>query len=162
MQTLKILAALALAAFAHCEASADEAAFGLHLASHHTGERPDTRQPGWSTRGEEEPAYNNVNPGAYVRTDDGVVAGFYFNSYKRWSAYAGREWSASLHGWKASITLAFVTGYPKQSLMVGFMPTVTTPPLFESFRVRLGFIPGVEKGSSSTGNVFHLMVEREF
>jgi hypothetical protein len=157
-----ICAALALALLGAGTAHADDAAFGLHIASHHTGERPDTRQPGWSARGESAPAYNNSNPGAYVRTDDGVVAGAYLNSYERWSVYAGREWSASLYGWKASITLALVTGYPKQSLMVGVMPTVSTPLLFDAYRVRLGFVPGVEKGASSSGNVFHLMVERQF
>jgi hypothetical protein len=173
MQTLKILAALAVAAFAQCEAIA-AGAFGAHLFSKHTAGRPDDRQPGWSVRGEERPRYNESNIGLYVRTDDGMTAGFYHNSYEKWSLYVGRQWDATLpHDWQVSIEPALVTGYPKGQFKVGnvtfrigAVPSVATPPLpLIGARLRLGYLPDFEKRGgkrSLRDGVFHLMVERAF
>lgn len=95
-----MLFALLLAPF---QAYADTA-IGLHLVSHHTAELPDDRGPGWSVTGQQRSAYNERNFGAYVRTDDGMVAGLYRNSYRRLSVHIGHQWDADLpHGWQASL-----------------------------------------------------------
>ena len=73
---------------------------GLHLVSVHA---PDD-------------AYNlnNVNPGIYARTQSGWEAGVYYNSYRRPSLYAGKEFYVITEGVTASVGV--VTGYERKSV----------------------------------------------
>lgn len=69
---MKRLFSLFLAAFLSCSAHA--ATVGVHIGSAH--------YPGASYQ-------NNFNPGMYVRTDDGITVGAYYNTLRRTSVYAG-------------------------------------------------------------------------
>lgn len=108
---------------------------GLHVASQHFPEKN----------------YNNLNPGMYYRTDDGWTAGFYRNSLRRDSAYAGYTWKFG----QLDVTTAAVTGYTHkvQPLLVPSLSLFT----YKGVTPRLAYIPRVEKRIGS--HVVHLMVE---
>lgn len=112
--------------------------FGLHLVSVHIPRND----------------YNNNNPGLYYRTDAGWTAGFYRNSLRDDSVYAGYTWN-----WRfLDITFGGVTGYtdPVQILVV---PSIAFPQT-ANVRMRLAYIPRVEKRIDS--HVLHLMAEYQF
>lgn len=87
MSRALVAAALALAASA-----AGAQTVGLHLVSHHFPS---------------ESYLHDVNPGVYVRFDNGATLGAYRNSFGRASAYAG--WTLE-HG-PFALTLGAVSGY---------------------------------------------------
>lgn len=113
---------------------------GLHAASHH-----------WPARD-----YSNINPGAYVRTTEGWTAGFYRNSLRRVSVYAGRTFSTQLGVVEASITLGAISGYDRRVPLLA-VPSVAVP--VGAARVRLAVVPRAEKEGAA---VLHLSVERSF
>lgn len=52
--------------------------------------------------------YNNYNLGLGIRTDTGLVAGGYYNSYKRLTVYVGQEWMPTRN---VGAFAALATGY---------------------------------------------------
>jgi hypothetical protein len=112
--------------------------FGLHVVSVHIPKND----------------YNNVNPGFYYRMDSGWTAGFYRNSIRNESFYAGY----TLNWYFLDVTVGGVTGYtdPVQILVV---PSISFPQS-NNARLRLAYIPRVEKRIDS--HVIHLMAEYKF
>jgi hypothetical protein len=160
---LSYLAMIATATFVACTpAPAAAQTVGLHIGSAHI------------------PAsdhLNNVNPGAYVRYDSGATAGFYRNSYKRLSVYAGWTWERG----PFALTVGGITGYKRSdvpctgdrlakgythcwdgsrstalSLLVA--PSVALPDVF-GITPRVTVLPKIESKGST---VIHLAVERAF
>lgn len=173
-RTLIAAAAAMLLPAVPFQAQATESAFtiGLHLVSHHTANRPDDRDPGWSTTGQQRSTYNERNFGAYVRTDAGVTAGLYRNSYRKLSTRIGYQLDLTLpRGWQASLEAAIVTGYPKgqvdlggTTLRLGAMPSMATPRV-SGARARVGYVPDFEKRGGKRSlreGVWHLMVEHQW
>ena len=109
---------------------ADE--LGIHIASHHWPQREN----------------NNVNPGLYVRGDDGKTAGFYFNSERRWSAYAGMTYHI---GGPFDVTVGGITGYHRFPVLPLVAPSLTI-----GEHVRLAVLP---KMGPMGATVVHLMWE---
>lgn len=106
-------------------------AAGLHLASWHSMD-----------------AYNDVNPGAYVRCESGVQFGAFYNSERRASPYAAYVWEAERVPAFAAVGLA--TGYgPPVSPMV--MAGVKIGPF------RVGYIP--KFGKYNPPHTLHVMLE---
>ena len=114
---------------------------GLHLVSAHFDDSD----------------FESVNPGLYVRLNNGATAGAYRNSMRRVSAYAGWTWDTDFHGFRPAITAGVVTGY-ERAVMPLLVPSISTPAV-DGFRARFTFIPKVEKGGSSA---LHLSLERDF
>lgn len=111
------------------------AAVGLHLASVHSVD-----------------GYNNHNPGVFVRDECGFQAGAYYNSERRFSAYAAKTWDLKrVPVWAA---LGVVTGYRAAPVVPMAMAGVRIG------EVRIGYIPKL-KGVNDT-HVFHIMIEKEF
>lgn len=110
---------------------------GAHIGSHHMPAKN----------------YNNSNPGLYYRNDEGWTAGFYRNSLKKDSVYAGYTWKFGA----LDVTTAGVTGYfhKVQPLLV---PSVSLPSVY-GVTPRIAYIPRVEKKIGS--HVVHLMVEMQ-
>lgn len=80
-------------------ASADGLTYGVHLGSYHSS-----------------PGYNNVNPGVYVRTGNGLQVGAYYNSYKHPSVYVAKFVPLSRH---VDFMYGLATGYPWPVAPVG-------------------------------------------
>lgn len=96
-------------------------------------------------------AWNNINPGAYVRLDNGLTAGSYYNSERRVSAYAGFTHTLGFIGLpKASLSWVAVTGY-KGGVKFGPIPTYLI-----GNHWRIGFVPKAQKGGA---HVLNLMYE---
>ena len=95
--------------------------------------------------------YNNTNPGAYVRLDNGWTGGLYRNSLRETSVYAGYTWTRGAF----SVTAGGVSGY-FDSLQPLLVPSVA---LFTAHGIttRIAFIPRVEKKIGA--HVVHLMLE---
>ena len=113
---------------------------GLHVGS-------------WHSR----PGYNNVNPGAFYRADDGLTVGAYCNSQSRSpnnpdaptcrpSAYAGVTWGGD---GLVALTAGVVTGYTYGPLPI-VLPSIKLGP------VRVGVLPKVEPMGAW---VVHAMLE---
>jgi hypothetical protein len=118
-------------------------AIGLHLASRHLPAHD----------------YSNANPGAYVRTDDGITAGFYRNSIRRWSVYAGWTTGVQLAGpLHADITLGAITGYERAAVLPLVVPSLALDlgRYGSPVRPRIAYLPKLEKRGT---HVVHLMVE---
>lgn len=117
------------------------AAIGLHLATWHA---------------QDNSRYQNVNPGVYVRTECGLGAGVYRNSFNKASAYV--SWSADIKDTPLFVSVGAVTGYrikPVSPLgMVGLRANVA------GATFRLGFVPKIARANRT--HLFHLMVERKF
>ncbi len=135
--TSLVLCCLGLAAF---EARA-ETVFGVHVASAHL---PDNGR------------VSNVNPGAYVSFDNCATVGFYRNSLRRVSVYAG----CTLERGIAGVTLGGVTGYEKAHgghSNSPFAPLLAlhlkSPVSFMGVTPRLTYIPGHLVKSA---DVFHI------
>ncbi len=129
MKTIFVLLALFVGA-------ANAQTFGLHLVSGHA-----------------HGGYNNVNPGVYVRLDNGATLGTFRNSHSRQSVYAGYTVEKSWNGFSAALTVGGITGYKEASVMVLAVPSVAYS------GVRLGIIPRPMKGGSAA---LHLMVEKHY
>lgn len=83
--------------------AASAGTFGVHLGSHHF---PDA-------------GMNNFNPGAYYRSDSGLVAGAYLNSDRKWSTYAAKI----VHVGPIDVALGAVTGYPAAPVLPMVVPS---------------------------------------
>jgi len=121
------------------------AALGLHLASQHT------------TGG-----YNNLNPGVYARTECGLIAGTYYNSQRRHSAYVGYTYEP--RKLPVFAALALTTGYsnPRTGHRYAIVPIPMAGvrvPLDDAWQVKLGVIPKIKPSDTY---VAHLMIERRF
>lgn len=137
MKKYLITLATALALAAHADTSVE--AIGFHVASHHVPSRE----------------FNNMNPGAYVRWDNGLTLGGYYNSERRMSVYAGytQEWGPF------ALTMGAVTG-----TIYGFKRRAVMPMIVPSLRlgsvgpadVRVAVLPKLGKGGAT---VVHLMLE---
>lgn len=101
---------------------------------------------------------NNVNPGLYIRHDNGITAGFYRNSYRRESVYIGYTTEVRRGPVSAALTIGAVTGYPAAPIMALAVPSVAYH--FGNNAVRLGIVP--KPPSHGTSASVHLMAERHF
>jgi len=126
-----LLAVVAVTVMASCTAQpAVAGTLGLHIGSQHIPNKD----------------YNNFNPGAYYRTDEGWTVGGYRNSYKRSSVYGGHTWERGDYG----LTAGAITGY-NDGLMLMVVPTYKFAP-----HARIAYIPKV---GSRGAHVLHLMIE---
>lgn len=129
--------------------SVHAASFGVHLASAH--------YPGG-------PYQNNFNPGVYLRTEDGITVGTYYNTLRRASVYAGYTYEYGPFGVLGGV----VTGYqPKRIDGVTYgQGKALTPmlalslqlPKLGGFRPMLMLIPPFR----SSPAVLHLAFEHRF
>lgn len=119
---------------------------GAHIGSYHA---PDNGR------------VNNNNPGLYLRADSGLTGGFYRNSHRRMSVYAGyaHEWGP------VGFVVGGITGYDKEhgghssspvSLLVA--ASIKGPTVF-GVTPRLAYIPG---RLVKAADVWHAMVEVRF
>ena len=108
-----------------------------------------------------DPDYNfaNFNPGVYVVSDRGWVAGIYANSYSRMTYYTGwvtPEW----YRLSATIAVAHIeTGpdrFPYRGLELAIVPAVR---LFtqDSWSAKLAFMPKINPNGQ---DIFHFAFER--
>jgi hypothetical protein len=102
------------------------ATLGLHLGTAHSRS-----------------GFNGVNPGLYVRADNGLTVGAFRNSYGDPSAYAA---------------MTIETGYPGPALSPLVVPSTRIP--LGRHAVRLSLIPKPPKHASSAG--LHVSLETEF
>lgn len=160
-----LIAIIAFFLFAPVSCRAEGLTFGVHLASTHIPARPE---------------YNNVNPGLYLRTAEGLTLGAYRNSYRRTSVYAGWTFERG----PFAFTVGATTGYRKRSWdqpcpdgggtssiqtcritegeTNGYLAPILSPsvrlPAVAGFTPRLSYVPSIGAGSS----VFHLSIEKEW
>jgi hypothetical protein len=137
---------------------------GLHLVSAHVPARS---------------YQQNFNPGLYVRTENGIVAGFYRNTLNRTSVYVG----LAAEGGPFSLTIGLISGYqtkwipgpcPDPSMDKGngclneygskaylqpFLSPSVRLPAVAGITPRFSYVPGIAHRST---NVFHLSLEKEF
>lgn len=144
MKTHIFLALAALVSF-----TAEGATFGVHLGSSH--------YPAASYQ-------NNFNPGMYVRTDDGITVGTYYNTLRRPSVYAGYTLEYGSFGLLGGV----ITGYsPKiiNGLSYG-QGKALTPMVALSLRLPNlgGFVPMVMlvPPFQSSPAVLHIAFEQHF
>lgn len=137
----------AIVAFACCTAQA--ATFGIHAGSSHF--------PGGSYQ-------NNFNPGVYLRTDDGITVGTYYNTLRRVSFYAGYTFEYGPVG----VLGGLITGYqPKlinglsygqgKALTPMLAASLKLPPL-GGFKPMLMLVPPFR----SSPAVLHIAFEHKF
>lgn len=106
--------------------------------------------------------YNNINPGLSVRTECGIVAGAYYNSQRRASAYVG--YSAETRGPVAVFgSLALATGYrhPRtgKKYIVAPLPMIGVKvSVAGHWRLVGGYLPSL----GPNPHVAHLMLEYRF
>lgn len=131
-----------LAALLMVSTKAEGAEIGAHMGSIHFPQNDN----------------NNFNPGLYYRSDEGWTGGFYYNSERRMSVYAGRTFTYSVHDWKFSATVGGVTGYQRAAVLPMLVPSIATPPIGGE-RLRVAYIPRIEKDGAG---VLHFMLERNF
>jgi hypothetical protein len=98
----------------------------------------------------------NVNPGLYVRTESGLTAGAYRNSYDRFSAYGGYTWQTENKLF--ALTVGAVTGYPAMRVMPVLAPSLRLP-LTERSAARFTLLPKPVKGGTGMGLHFSLETE---
>lgn len=116
-------------------------AVGLHLGSKHA-------QGTW----------NDINPGVYVKLQNGMTFGTYYNSERKQSAYVGRTFSKNLtQNLEIAATVGIISGYNKSVLPL-VLPTVAYK-FHQDFAARVGFVPKVNKQGSAG---LHLMIEKQF
>lgn len=145
---------------------------GLHLFSQHQPNRD---------------GVNNENYGIYAKSEDGWKVGAYKNTYRRWTAYGGKEFTyqAETIDADASLLIGVATGYKKREIEIdcptlerrwhkkqppagyrcyetqGFSNTALAAAIAPSVRyqaVRLTVLPRIGK----TPAVWHLGVEHKF
>ena len=138
---------------------------GLHLISGHTSG-----------------GLNNINPGVYVRFDNGLTAGAYRNSYSRNSVYLGyTEETSATDRLSLAVTVGVITGYQREEWAgtcldghvttgtetcylgrggkVGLMFVPSVAYRSGDYAVRIGLIPNA---STKSIRAVHLMAERSF
>lgn len=148
MKHIIAIVALIAANAAHADLGAfAPSAVGVHLATLHAQD-PAPGKPDW----------NNVNPGLYLRWENGATVGGYYNSERKFSAYAGWTFeTAEWHRMRAAVTLGAITGYSN-----GVLPLVAPSAslrLTDHASARVTFAPKVKEGGSAC---LHLSVEYKF
>lgn len=128
------IAAIAAALCMVAPASAQDK-YGLHLGSVHFPKDE----------------FNNFNPGAYARWNNGLTVGGFYNSERRVSLYAGYTYEIG----RFAVTMGAVTGYRRSKVLPMVIPTLRVGSI-HGVDMRLAFIPKLEKGMS---NALHLMLE---
>lgn len=125
-----LLALLAAPAFA------DEYSIGVHVGSRH-----------------DRPGFNDSNPGLYARSGGGIV-GFYRNSERGMSLYAGRVFDGPAFG-PVSTSLVFggVTGYKAGALLPLVYPSAALR--VGSGAVRIGVVPAHVKAVHLSFEVYY-------
>lgn len=110
--------------------------WGIHTLSYHAPKRE----------------FNNVNPGVYWRSEDGMQAGVLKNSFRKRTLYLGQNYEV----WKADVMLGGALGYPQSPVV---------PLVAVSKRMNLDYNSGLRfaaLGSWTEGKpgvVLHLMYE---
>lgn len=137
MKKLLISAALALSAF-----TANSATFGIHGGTYHFNRSYN---------------YQEVNPGVYFQSDNGIIVGTYRNSYDRTTVYAG--FTIETDDRRFALTGMVGTGYK------GMCPRfcgVLTPALTPSVRFPLGDSGAALRLSSPSLQGIHASIEYSF
>lgn len=116
-------------------------AAGLHLASWHA-----------------DPGFNNVNPGAYVRTECNVVVGAFYNSEERTSVYAGYVLSTDIGPVQPTLLLGGATGYDFAPISPLISPGVGVN-VAEGVMLRVAYLP---KFADNMTHTLHAAVEFRF
>lgn len=98
-----------------------------------------------------------INPGVYVRTESGLTAGVYRNSYGQISTYAGL--TLQTDGGRFALTAGAVTGYPAAKVMPLLAASVRVP-ITDTVAARISLLPKPLKGGTAVG--VHLSIERSF
>lgn len=118
----------------------------VHLVSDHKGGDPNTR-------------YNNQNVGLGVVTQEGNLAGVYYNSYKTWSPYLGKEWlyKDTVGGW-----LGIAFNYKEVSrtgvLLIGGLTVKVRTAATGDTALKITAVPR----SGDNPQVVHLMLVHKF
>lgn len=102
--------------------------------------------------------YNGINPGAYARTDCGMVAGAFYNSESRMSAYAGMVFEKPIGRLTPFIIAGAVTGYDRSPILPILTPGIGIE-LSESVGVRVAYLP---PGGIDEPHGLHAAVEFRF
>lgn len=132
---------------------------GLHLGSQHTNDPHGLA--------------NNLNPGLYVRFNNGVTAGFYKNSIHKDTFYAG--WTAP-EFYRVSFTFGGASGYRNDGQAFNLIPIIV-PSIriftydgdtksFDGDQNKVGTVSFrmtvIPRIYSEGQDIFHFMVERRF
>jgi len=121
---------------------------GVHLASLHAPARD---------------SQNNTNPGLYVRTESGVVAGAYTNTHNRTSIYLGQQFKVG----PLDVGIGAVSGYQRRcgpSFCNGFSRGFLTPMVVPSYALPLSVMGATPRiwympSAGKTSQVIHFSVE---
>lgn len=116
-------------------------AVGLHLATIHSQD-----------------GFNDINPGAYIRTDCNIVAGAYYNSESNMSAYAGMVFEKPLGRLTPFIVAGVVVGYESYPVGPLLTPGIAIE-VSEHVAVRLAYLPG---GIEKSPHGLHAALEFKF
>lgn len=124
---------------------------GLHLGTKHFSQNKVSSKHAQGT-------WNDINPGVYVKLQNGMTFGTYYNSERKQSAYVGRTFSKNLtQNLEIAATVGIISGYNKSVLPL-VLPTVAYK-FHQDFAARVGFVPKVNKQGSAG---LHFMVEKQF
>jgi hypothetical protein len=138
------------------------AVIGAHLVSLHGSPTYDCTPrdaAGTALYQARECAYQNLNPGAYVRLANGATFGAYRNSYGDASAYAGWTWQTE--GGAFALTAGAVAGYrgsPIAPLVAPSMRLDLSEVAAPGWALRVSLIPKPPRHHSATA-VLHLSLE---
>ena len=123
---------------------------GLHLGTMHFSQNKVSSKHFQGT-------WNDFNPGVYVKLNNGMTFGTYYNSERKQSAYIGRTFSKNLtQNLEIAATVGIISGYNKSVLPL-VLPTVAYK-FHQDFAARVGFVPKVNKQGSAG---LHLMIEKQ-
>lgn len=124
---------------------------GLHLGTKHFSQNKVSSKHAQGT-------WNDFNPGMYVKLQNGITFGTYYNSERKQSAYVGRTFSKNLtQNLEIAATVGIISGYNKSVLPL-VLPTAAYK-FHQDFAARVGFVPKVNKQGSAG---LHFMVEKQF
>jgi len=101
--------------------------------------------------------YNDFNPGVYIKFQNNITFGNYYNSNYHQSTYAGYTYAYNNN---IDITTGLITGYQIYRYTPLLIPSYKFPNLIDAVTLRVAFIPrffGVVQA-----NVIHAMVETNF
>lgn len=123
---------------------------GVHIASVHSSA-----------------GFNNFNPGLYIKSKEGWTGGFYRNSVRKMSFYAGKHFEAESESGRLAIglTLGFVTGYDdiarisRGKLTLLAVPSIRVS-IADDVSLRAGIIPNI--GGIVGSSVIHFALEKSF
>lgn len=116
-------------------------AVGLHLGTMHSQD-----------------GYNDINPGAYIRTDCNIVAGAYYNSESNMSAYAGMVFEKPLGRLAPFVVVGAVVGYESYPVAPLLTPGLGIK-VSDRVAVRLVYLPG---GIEKSPHGLHAALEFKF